>query len=284
MMRCDLDLLPHRRVELAAPGAGFAASAQPVMATAVSTGVEGLEAGPVSIDSNGFPMPAYRAMPAGGEHLPIVLVISEIFGVHEHIADVARRFATLGYLAIAPELFVRQGDAKAPTDIDTLFATIVSKVPDAQVMGDLDAAVAWAAAHGGDTARLGVTGFCWGGRQTWLYAAHNPAVKAGVAWYGRLTGAKNERQTAHPVDRAGALEAPVLGLYGGADTGIPLDTVEAMKVALVAGSEAAKRSQFVVYPEAKHAFFADYRPSYDKPSAEDGWKRCLDWLRVHGVA
>ena len=284
MMRCDLDLLPHRRVELAAPGAGFAASAQPVMATAVSTGVEGLEAGPISIDSNGFPMPAYRAMPAGGEHLPVVLVISEIFGVHEHIADVARRFAKLGYLAIAPELFVRQGDAKAPTDIDTLFATIVSKVPDAQVMGDLDAAVAWAAAHGGDTARLGVTGFCWGGRQTWLYAAHNPAVKAGVAWYGRLTGAKNERQTAHPVDRAGALQAPVLGLYGGADTGIPLDTVEAMKVALVAGSEAAKRSQFVVYPEAKHAFFADYRPSYDKASAEDGWKRCLDWLRVHGVA
>ena len=284
MLRCDLDLLPHRRVEPGPPGAGFAAAVQPITATTVMTGAEGLLAGPVRIDSNGFAMPAYRAMLAGGERLPVVLVVSEIFGVHEHIADVARRFAKLGYLAIAPELFVRQGDAKAPTDIDTLFATIVSKVPDAQVMGDLDAAVAWAAAHGGDTARLGVTGFCWGGRQTWLYAAHNPAVKAGVAWYGRLTGAKNELQTAHPVDRAGALEAPVLGLYGGADTGIALDTVEAMKVALVAGSEAAKRSQFVVYPEAKHAFFADYRPSYDKPSAEDGWKRCLDWLRVHGVA
>jgi carboxymethylenebutenolidase len=229
-------------------------------------------------------MPAYRAMPAGGEHLPIVLVVSEIFGVHEHIADVARRFARHGWMAIAPELFVRQGDAKAPSDIDTLFATIVSKVPDAQVMSDLDASVAWAASQGGDTARLGVTGFCWGGRQTWLYAAHNPAVRAGVAWYGRLTGATNERQTAHPIERAAALQAPVLGLYGGADTGIPLDTVEAMRLALVAGSEAAKRSEIVVYPEAKHAFFADYRPSYDPAAAADGWQRCLGWLRAHGAA
>jgi len=197
---------------------------------------------------------------------------------------VARRFARLGYLAIAPELFVRQGDAKAVADIDTLFATIISKVPDAQVASDLDAAVAWAATQGGDTARLGVTGFCWGGRQTWLYAAHNPAVRAGVAWYGRLTGDTNERQTAHPVTRAAELKAPVLGLYGGADTGIPLDTVEAMRVALASGSEAAKRSEIVVYPEAKHAFFADYRPNYDAPSAADGWQRCLAWLRTHGAA
>ncbi len=284
MLRTDLDPLPRRRVEPAAPGVGFAAAAQPVTASAIATGAEGLEAGPVQIHSNGFAMPAYRARPAGGERLPVVLVISEIFGVHEHIADVARRFARLGYLAIAPELFVRQGDAKAPLDIDTLFATIVSKVPDAQVAADLDAAVAWAGMHGGDTARLGVTGFCWGGRQTWLYATHNPKVRAGVAWYGRLTGAKNALQPAHPVDLADALQAPVLGLYGGADTGIPLDTVEAMKTALAAGSEAAKRSQFVVYPEAKHAFHADYRPSYDKASAEDGWQRCLDWLRAHGVA
>jgi len=284
MLRTDLDPLPHLRVEPEPPGSGFAKAVQPVVATTVSTGDEGLVAGPVTVASNGFAMPAYRAMPAGGEHLPIVLVISEIFGVHEHIADVARRFAKHGYLAIAPELFVRQGDAKAPTDIDTLFATIVSKVPDAQVMSDLDASVAWAAAHGGDTARLGVTGFCWGGRQTWLYAAHNPAVRAGVAWYGRLTGATNERQTAHPTERAAALQAPVLGLYGGADTGIPLDTVEAMRLALAAGSEAAKRSEIVVYPEAKHAFFADYRPSYDPAAAADGWQRCLGWLRSHGAA
>ena len=284
MLRTDLDPLPRLRVDPEPPGSGFARAVQPVVATAVATGAEGLVAGPVTIDSNGFALPAYRAMPVGGEHLPIVLVVSEIFGVHEHIADVARRFAKLGYLALAPELFVRQGDAKAAIDIDTLFATIVSKVPDAQVMSDLDASVAWAAEHGGDTTRLGVTGFCWGGRQTWLYAAHNPAVRAGVAWYGRLTGATNERQTAHPVERAAALKAPVLGLYGGADTGIPLDTVEAMRLALAAGSEAAKRSEIVVYPEAKHAFFADYRPSYDPASAADGWQRCLGWLRAHGAA
>ena len=281
MLRTDPDPLPRRRTD---PGTGYARAVQPIMASAITTDGSGLEAGAVTIDSNGFAMPAYRARPAGGERLPIILVVSEIFGVHEHIADVARRFARLGYLAIAPELFVRQGDAKAIADIDTLFATTISKVPDAQVASDLDAAVAWAATQGGDTARLGVTGFCWGGRQTWLYAAHNPAVRAGVAWYGRLTGATNERQTAHPIERAAALQAPVLGLYGGADTGIPLDTVEAMRLALAAGSEAAQRSEIVVYPEAKHAFFADYRPSYDPPSAADGWQRCVSWLRAHGAA
>ena len=285
MLRTDLDSPPRVRTDPAPPGHGFARAATPIVASsAVATGVEGLEAGPVTIDSNGFAMPAYRARPAKGERFPIVLVVSEIFGVHEHIADVARRFAHHGYLAIAPELFVRQGDAKAIADIDTLFATIVSKVPDAQVASDLDATVAWAATQGGDTARLGVTGFCWGGRQTWLYAAHNPAVRAGVAWYGRLAGPTNERQTAHPIERAAALKAPVLGLYGGADTGIPLDTVEAMKVALSTGSDAAQRSEIVVYPDAKHAFFADYRPSYDAASAADGWQRCLGWLRQHGVA
>ena len=282
MLRTDPDPLPRRPAD---PGTGYARAVQPVAASAITTSSEGLEAGAVTIDSNGFAMPAYRARPAGGERLPIILVISEIFGVHEHIADVARRFAKQGYLAIAPELFVRQGDAKAIADIDTLFATIISKVPDAQVASDLDAAVAWAAkSQGGDTARLGVTGFCWGGRQTWLYAAHNPAVRAGVAWYGRLTGPTNERQTAHPVARAAELKAPVLGLYGGADTGIALDTVEAMRVALASDSEAAKQSEIVVYPEAKHAFFADYRPSYDAASAADGWQRCLAWLRAHGAA
>lgn len=229
-------------------------------------------------------MPAYVAAPAGGKNLPVVLVISEIFGVHEHIADVARRFAKLGYLAIAPEMFVRQGDAGSYGEIAKLQAEVISKVPDAQVMGDLDAAVAWAATRGGDTSRLAITGFCWGGRITWLYAAHNPQVKAGVAWYGRLVGNATELTPRHPVDLAGSLKAPVLGLYGEKDGGIPLETVEKMKVALAAGSSAGQASQFVVYPDAPHAFHADYRPSYRKEAADDGWKRCLAWFKANGVA
>ncbi|MDQ6628087.1 MAG: dienelactone hydrolase family protein [Pseudomonadota bacterium] len=250
----------------------------------ITTDSDGLDAGLVTIDAAGFAMPAYRAMPAGKHGLPVVIVVSEIFGVHAHIADVARRFAKLGYLAIAPELFVRHGDAKAAVDIPTLFATVVLKAPHAQVLTDLDACVAWAGQNGGDLSRLGVTGFCWGGLITWLYAAHSNAVKAGVAWYGRLNGVKTERQSSYPIDEAGALQAPVLGLYGGADTGIPLEGVEQMKTALAAGSAAARRSEIVVYPSANHAFFADYRPNYDKAAAEDGWRRCLDWLRAHGVA
>jgi carboxymethylenebutenolidase len=161
---------------------------------------------------------------------------------------------------------------------------VVSQVPDPQVMGDLDACVAWARSQGADTGRLGVTGFCWGGRITWLYAAHNPAVKAGVAWYGKLVGPISARQPAHPVDLAGRLQAPVLGLYGEQDASIPLDTVEAMKSALAAGSAAAKRSEFVVYPGAPHAFHADYRPNYRKDAADDGWRRCLAWFKANGVA
>lgn len=266
-------------------GSGFAAAVLPVMAqTAVKTDATGLTVGEVMIPVGDFKMPAYRAAPAGRGHLPVVLVVSEIFGVHEYIADVARRFAKEGYLAIAPELFVRQGDAGAYGEIAKLMAEVISKVPDAQVMGDLDAAVAWARANGGDTSRLGITGFCWGGRITWLYAAHNPAVKAGVAWYGRLVGEPSVLQPRHPVDVAGALHAPVLGLYGGDDAGIPLSAIERKKAALASGSAAAKKSQFVVYPGAPHAFHADYRPSYRKDAAEDGWKRCLAWFRSHGVA
>ncbi|HUG22666.1 dienelactone hydrolase family protein, partial [Piscinibacter sp.] len=206
------------------------------------------------------------------------------FGVHEHIADVARRFAKLGYLAIAPELFVRQGDAQSYGEISKLMAEVVSKVPDEQVMRDLDASVAWARANGGDASRLGITGFCWGGRITWLYGAHSPAVKAGVAWYGRLVGDGTALAPKHPLDVAAQLHGPVLGLYGGADQGIPLDTIEKMKSALAQGGAAAKKSQFVVYPEAPHAFHADYRPSYRKEAAEDGWKRCVAWFKAHGVA
>ena len=266
-------------------GVGYAASVMPIMAqTAIKTPTDGLTAGEVSIDVKGFKMPAYRAMPAGKKNLPVVLVLSEIFGVHEHIADVANRFARAGYLAIAPELFVRQGDAQSYGEMAKLIAEVISKVPDAQVMGDLDATVAWAGANGGDLARVGITGFCWGGRQTWLYAAHSKHIKAGVAWYGRIVGDRTELTPKNPIDIAGQLHGPVLGLYGGADTGIPLDGVEKMKVALAAGNAAAKASQFVVYQDAPHAFHADYRPSYRKEAAEDGWKRCLAWFKQHGVA
>lgn len=268
----------------ATTGAGFAAAVQPVGSHTIATDATGLVAGAVTIAAGDFAMPAYRARPEGDGPFPIVLVVSEIFGVHEHIADVVRRFARLGYLAIAPELFVRQGDAKAAVDIPTLFASVVSKVPDAQAMSDLDACVAWAAKNGGDVGRLGATGFCWGGRITWLYTAHNAQVKAGVAWYGRLVGPTSALQPRQPVDAAAALQAPVLGLYGGADTGIGLDTVEQMKTALAAGSDAARQSEFVVYPTAQHAFYADYRPSYDEVAARDGWQRCQAWFETHGVA
>ncbi|AOS78398.1 MULTISPECIES: dienelactone hydrolase family protein [Hydrogenophaga] len=274
-----------RRTALkAALGVGYAAAAAPLMAqTAIRTPSDGLTVGEVMIDVNGFKMPAYRAAPAGKTGLPVVLVLSEIFGVHEYIADTARRFAKAGYLAIAPELFVRQGDAQSYGEVAKLISEVVSKVPDAQVLGDLDATVKWAAANGGDTSKLGITGFCWGGRQVWLYTAHNPAVKAGVAWYGRLVGQQNELTPKNPIDIAGQLHGPVLGLYGAADTGIPLDTVDKMKSALAAGNAAAKASTFVVYPDAPHAFHADYRPSFRKEPAEDGWKRALAWFKQHGV-
>jgi carboxymethylenebutenolidase len=290
MLRNDVDSLTptrdfsRRDFMQTAVGSGFAAAVLPVSAQTITTDTAGLTAGAVTIPVGDFKMPAYRAAPAGKTNLPVVLVISEIFGVHEYIADVARRFAKLGYLAVAPELFVRQGDAKAPTEISKLVAEIVSKVPDEQVMRDLDASVAWAKANGGDTTRLGVTGFCWGGRQTWLFASHNPSVKAGVAWYGRLAGDSSPLAPRHPIDLVDKLQGPVLGLYGAADQGIPLDTVEKMKAALAKGSAAAKKSEFVVYPDTPHAFHADYRPSYRKPAAEDGWQRCTAWFKANGVA
>ncbi len=263
-------------------GSGFALAVLPVCAQSViKTDTEGLDAGTFRLTVDGQEVPVYRAQPKGKTGLPVVLVVSEIFGVHEHIADVARRFAKAGYLALAPDLFVRQGDPAAHTSIADVIKEVVSKVPDAQVMGDLDACVAWAGKNGGDTSRLGITGFCWGGRITWLYAAHNPKVKAGVAWYGRLVGDKTALTPSQPVDIAAGLKVPMLGLYGGKDGGIPLDTVEQMKAALAKGSS---KSAFVVYPDAGHAFHADYRPSYLEAAARDGWKRCLAWFREHGVA
>lgn len=263
-------------------GTGFAVAAMPVVAQSViKTDTAGLTAGTITLDVQGQAVPVYRAQPEGKTNLPVVLVISEIFGVHEHIADVARRFAKLGYLALAPDLFVRQGDPQKAASIADLQRDIISKTPDQQVMTDLDAVVAWAKANGGNPDKIAITGFCWGGRVTWLYAAHNPAIKAGVAWYGRLVGTATANTPRHPVDIAPSLTVPVLGLYGLKDTGIPQESVEAMKAALAKGQN---KSTFVVYPNSGHAFHADYRPSYVEADAKDGWGRMLAWLQQNGVA
>ena len=270
----------------AALGATFALSVQPVQAqTMIVTPADGLTAGVVKVKTkDGKEMDAYRAMPASGQAFATILVVQEIFGVHAHIADLCRRFAKAGYYAIAPELYFRQGDPKAISDMQALLREIVSKVPDEQVMGDLDATVAFAKGEGkSDTTKLGITGFCWGGRIVWLYAAHSAALKAGVAWYGRVVGDSTPNTPKHPVDIAKDLKAPVLGLYGGADTGIPNDTVDRMRAALKAGSPAAQKSQIDTYPDTPHAFNADYRPSYRKEQAGDAWKKALAWFKANGV-
>ena len=288
MIREDLLALASNRSKLSrrefvagSLAAGFALAVQPVCAqTMIITDATGLTAGEVRIATANGDIPAYRAMPANGKNLATILVVQEIFGVHEHIKDVCRRFARLGYLAIAPEMFFRQGDVSKLADNKEIFARVVNFVPDAQVMSDLDAAAAWAARNGGDGKRLGVTGFCWGGRITWLYAAHNKAVRAGVAWYGRLVGQATEMTPRHPIDVVDQINAPVLGLYGGADAGIPNDTVERMNAAL---KEKGKPSFIHLYPDMPHAFHADYRPSFRKEAAEDGWKRATEWFKKHGV-
>ncbi len=269
-------------------GAGYAASVMPIMAqTAITTPADGLTVGETTFEVNGFKVPMYFAAPAGKKNLPVVLVIQEIFGVHEYIADTCRRFAKAGYLAIAPELFARQGDPGQYGEMSKLMSEVVSKVPDAQVMADLDGAIQWASANGGNRAKVAITGFCWGGRITWLYAARG-SVKAGVAWYGRLVGAASDLTPTHPLQLAGQLKAPVLGLYGGEDSGIPLTTVNQMKEALAdagaKGNAAAKASEFVVYRDAPHAFHADYRPSYRKEAAQDGFQRALAWFNANGVS
>ncbi len=276
------DGVDRRGFMKAALGTGFAAAVLPVCAQSViKTDSAGLTAGEVTVMVNGQAVPVYRAQPEGKTNLPVILVISEIFGVHEYIADVARRFAKLGYLALAPNLFVRQGDPGAYKSIAELQKEVITKVPDAQVMTDLDAVVAWAKANGGNTSKLGITGFCWGGRITWMYSAHNPKVKAGVAWYGRLVGNSTPLTPTNPVDIAAKLKTPILGLYGAQDGGIPVTTVVEMKDALAKGSS---KSEFVVFKNSGHAFHADYRPSYVEADAKDGWTQCLAWLKVNGVA
>jgi len=260
---------------------GFAPAVQPTASTTIHTDSPDIQAGETSVPSQGENMPAYYARPkeANGP-LPVVLVVQEIFGVHEHIRDICRRLALEGYLAVAPELYFREGDPNDYNDIPTLFSELVSKVPDSQVLSDLDHVANWAGRNGGDIRRMGITGFCWGGRISWLYAAHNPQLRAAVAWYGRLIGEKTMKQQKHPIDIAVDLGAPVLGLYGGQDDGIPLESVEQMRQALHAANA---KAEIVVYPDAGHAFNADYRPSYHAESAQDGWARMLTWFKQFGV-
>ncbi|MFO1162143.1 MAG: dienelactone hydrolase family protein [Reyranellaceae bacterium] len=277
-----------RRAAMAATlGSTFALSVQPVQAqTMITTPADGLVAGEVKVKTkDGKEMPAYRAMPATGQGFGTIVVVQEIFGVHAHIADMCRRFAKAGYCAIASELYFRQGDPKSYTEVPKLVSELVSKVPDQQVMNDLDSSVEFVKGEGkADTSKLGITGFCWGGRIVWLYDAHNPAVKAGVAWYGPLVRPGTELQPKNPIDLVKNLHGPVLGLYGGADAGIPNDSVEKMRAALKeAGTPAATKSEIVLYPDTPHAFNADYRPSYRKEQAEDGWKKALAWFKANGV-
>jgi carboxymethylenebutenolidase len=261
---------------------GFALAVQPVCAqTVITTDTNGLLAHEVKIPVAGGEIPGYAAMPATGGPFPTVLVIQEIFGVHEHIKDMCRRFAKLGYFAVAPALYSREGDVSGMSDIQEIISKVVAKVPDAQVASDLDATVAWAKSTGkADTAKLGVTGFCWGGRQVWLYTAHNPDVKAAVAWYGPLKRPGTDLQPKNPIDLVTQLKAPVLGLYGAADPGIPVDSIEEMKKAL---KTANNPSEIIIYPDTPHGFNADYRPSYRPDQAKDGWSKLQAWFKQHGV-
>jgi carboxymethylenebutenolidase len=277
--------LTRRAFAVTSLAAGFAAAVTPVSAATITTDAEGLDVAEVKVKVSDGDIPAYRARPKGGSTEPVILVVQEIFGVHEWIKDVCRRFAKLGYYAIASSLYARQGDVSQLTSIDQI-RPIVEKVPDAQVMSDLDATVTFAKSEKANTAKLGVTGFCWGGRITWLYAAHNPDLKAGVAWYGGLVARDpaapaDPLRPKHPLDLAGALKAPVLGLYGGLDKGITQESVNLMKAAL---KKADSPSQIIVYPQADHGFLADYRPSYNEASAKEAWGKAIDWFKKNGVA
>ncbi|ERE19851.1 dienelactone hydrolase family protein [Pseudogulbenkiania ferrooxidans] len=273
--------LPRRSFLAGAGSLGFALAVQPIAASTILTDSRQLQTGHPDIDTGKGTMPGYYARPAEGNGpWPLVIVIQEIFGVHEHIQDLCRRLAKQGYLAVAPELYFRHGNPAQAPDIDSLLRDIVSKVPDGEVMNDLDATWRWAGAHGADLKRAVVTGFCWGGRQTWLYAAHNPLLKAAAAWYGKLEGPASANAPRQPLDIVGELKAPVLGLYGGQDQSIPLAGVEKMKAALRA---AGKDSEIVVYPDAGHGFNADYRPSYHPRDAQNAWRRMLDWFARHGA-
>lgn len=279
--RSWIDSTGMDRRKLLASGAfaaGFAAACHPVSSSAVQTSGVGLKEETVRIAaSDGFAMPAFVARPEGAKNSPVICVVHEIFGVHEWVRDMCRRFAKAGYLAIAPDLFARHGDATRVADITQLVATIVSKASDAQVLADVDSAFAWAGGHGGDARRRGITGFCWGGRIVWLYAAHSADLDAGVAFYGRLVSDKTPLQPLSVIEQAGALKAPVLGQYGGRDKGIPVADVEAMRAALKKAGKSPPDA-ITVYPQAEHGFMADYRPSYDEAAAKAAWAATLDWF------
>ncbi len=260
--------------------AGFTLATTRVEAQAIHTDATGLDAGPTEIPTADGKLPAYFARPAGGTKLPTVLVVEEIFGVHEYIKDICRRLAKLGYLAVAPELYARIGDLSKMTDPSEIVSKVILKAPDATVMSDLDSTAAWAFAHGGNPAALGIVGFCRGGRAVWLYNAHSKTLKAAVAFYGPLGGARTDIQPKTALDVAGMINAPQLSLYGAKDGSIPQDQVQAAAAAVKA---AGKTEEVVVYPDAGHAFHADYRPSYVKADAEDGWKRAIAWFKAHGV-
>jgi len=255
-------------------------AAVPPEATTIHTPTDGLASGWDHIPVTGGSLPVYWARPDAEGLYPLVLVVQEIFGVHDHIADVCRRLAHLGYLAVAPELFFRRGDAKSIADFQVLQQQFVAPTPDAQVMTDLDNTLSWAGDAGGDIDRAGVTGFCWGGRIAWLYAAHNPRIKAGVAWYGKLDSERTPNQPRQPIDIVPDLRVPVLGLYGGNDQSIPLASIQAMQRAVTAAS---RPCDIHVYSDVGHAFNADYRQSFVPEAAENGWHRMQEWFNRHGA-
>ncbi len=264
--------------------AGFTLATGPLNAATIVTGTDGLDAGEVSIKVSDGAIPGYRARPKGKTHAPVILVVHEVFGVHEHIRDICRRLAKAGYYAISPSLYARQGDpAKYDmAHIMDMMQTIVARVPDAQVMSDLDATAAFAGGEGGDTTRLGITGFCWGGRIVWLYAAHNHALKAGVAWYGPLAGAPSDLRPRTAIELAPEIKTPVLGLYAGQDKNITAADIDAMRKALATSGN--RDTRIDVFADAQHGFNADYRPSYNEADAKQGWARMLAWFKNYGVA
>ncbi|HEY2843415.1 MAG TPA: dienelactone hydrolase family protein [Bryobacteraceae bacterium] len=277
------DILPENRREFLVSklAVGFALAVHPVGAQTITTDSKGLTAGEVQIPmADGKMIPAYRARPSGGGRFPTVLVVQEIFGVHEHIKDLCRRLAKSGYMAVATEMFARQGDVSKIENVQEIVDKVVSKVPDSQVMSDLDSTAAWAGKNGGSPERLAIVGFCWGGRIAWMYSAHNPKLMAGAAWYGRMEGDKNAMTPKNPLDYVGAFKAPMIGFYGGKDTGISIDSIERMRAALKVVDD---ESEIHVYPDAQHGFNADYRPSYKADDAQDAWKKMLAWFKKYGV-
>lgn len=277
----DLSGLPlaRRAFVMTSLIAGFSLAAARAEAEPIHTDAAGLDAGETQIPVAEGALPGYFARPQGAGPFPTILVIEEVFGVHEYIKDVCRRFARLGYLAVAPELYARQGDLSKMTDMTQIMG-VISRAPDAEIYSDLDATVAWAGENRGDAARLGINGFCRGGRAVWLYAAHSRQLKAGVSWYGQLSTPKTAIQPEAAIEVVDRINCPVLGLYGGKDASAP---AKLLQEAEAKARAAGKTVEIVVYPDAGHAFHADYRPSYVAADAADGWKRAVAWFRKYGV-